>query len=108
MLASAPRDAVPVIETSSQPVQAYLSSGMSRPGASGWDVVFIDPPYELGLAELGHTLDALVPLLAPDAIVVLERGARTPAPVLPAALELERTKEYGDTVLYWLAARVVE
>jgi 16S rRNA (guanine966-N2)-methyltransferase len=45
-----------------------------------------------------------VPLLAADAIVVLERGARTPEPVLPAGLELERRKVYGDTAVYWVVA----
>ena len=106
VLAAAPRDARPVIETSPVAVQAYLASGVAR--ASGWDLVFIDPPYDLPPRELDETLAALVPLLAPDAIVVLERGARTAEPVLPAGLELERRKVYGDTAVLWLVARVVE
>ena len=114
VLASAPRDARPVIETSSQPVHAFLTSARPPAGRSaaedddgqgpGWDLVFIDPPYELELPELTHALDALVPLLAVDAIVVLERGSRTPAPEWPIGLELERRKEYGDTAVFWLAA----
>ncbi len=104
VLAAAPRDARPVIETSSQAVQAFLTSGATRAGAGGWDLVFIDPPYDLGMPELDQALAALVPLLAPDAIVVLERGARTSEPVWPAGLELERRKEYGDTAVYWLFA----
>ena len=109
VLAAAPRDARPEIETSNQAVQAFLTSGPApesgiHTGIAGWDLVFIDPPYDLGLPELGQALDALVPLLAPEAIVVLERGARTPEPVLPAGLELERRKVYGDTAVHWLVA----
>jgi 16S rRNA (guanine966-N2)-methyltransferase len=103
VVAAAPRDARPVVETSMQAVQAYLTGSVSPSGA-GWDLVFIDPPYDLPAAELAQTLDSLAPLLAPDAIVVLERGARTPELALPAGLELERRKVYGDTAVHWLAA----
>jgi 16S rRNA (guanine966-N2)-methyltransferase len=109
VLAAAPPDARPAIEVSGQAVQVFLTgrtapeSGL-HPGIAGWDLVFIDPPYNLGGPELRKTLDALVPLLTPDAIVVLERRTRTAVPELPVGLELERRKEYGDTMLYWLAA----
>jgi 16S rRNA (guanine966-N2)-methyltransferase len=99
ILRQAPKDARPEIVTTGQPVQAFLNSARSF-----WDLVFIDPPYELGLAELTHNLEALVPRLAPDAIVVLERSSRTPAPEWPDGLEFERRKDYGDTALYWLNA----
>jgi len=89
----------PVIVTSGQAVQAFLAS---TPGE--WDLVFIDPPYDLGAAELEANLTALAPQLNPDAIVVLERSSRTPAPELPRGLELDRRKDYGDTALYWLGA----
>ena len=86
------------IESSGAPVQSFLDSARSF-----WDLVFLDPPYELGLPELEHNLEALVPRLSPGATVVLERSSRTPAPVLPEGLELERRKDYGDTALYWLS-----
>ena len=56
------------------------------------------------MPELDQALAALVPLLAPDAIIVLERGARTPEPAWPAGIELERRKVYGDTAVHWLVA----
>lgn len=95
----APKDARPEIVATGQPVQAYLNSARAF-----WDVVFIDPPYDMGVAELIHNLEALVPRLSPDAIVVVERSARTPAPEWPEGLELDRRKDYGDTALYWLSA----
>lgn len=99
ILKQAPKDARPELVSTGQPVQAFLTSARSF-----WDLVFIDPPYELGIAELTHNLEALVPRLSPDAVVVLERSTRTPAPDWPEGLELERRKDYGDTALYWLRA----
>lgn len=99
IMKQAPRDARPELVTTGQPVQAFLNSARAF-----WDLVFIDPPYDLGAAELEHNLASLVPRLSPDAVVVVERSARSPEPVLPEGLELERRKDYGDTALYWLAA----
>ncbi|MEP6481673.1 MAG: 16S rRNA (guanine(966)-N(2))-methyltransferase RsmD [Rhodoglobus sp.] len=98
VLKQAPRDAPPTVITTGQPVQAFLNSARDS-----WDLVFIDPPYDLGLTELVHNLSSLVPRLNPDAVVVLERSSRTPAPEWPAGISLERRKDYGDTALYWLS-----
>lgn len=96
ILKQAPRDA-PTIVSTGQPVQAFLNSALGE-----WDLVFLDPPYDLGLPELVHNLEALASKLAPDAIVVLERSSRTAAPEWPSGIGLDRRKEYGDTALYWL------
>lgn len=98
VLKQAPRGARPEFVCTGQPVQAFLNSARSF-----WDLVFIDPPYDLGLAELTHNLEALVPRLSPDAVVVVERSSRTPAPEPPEGLVLERRKDYGETALYWMA-----
>ena len=91
------------IDVTGQPVQAFLASSLQT-----WDLVFIDPPYELGGMELVHNLEVLVPRLDPDALVVLERATRDPEPAWPDGLELEKRKAYGDTVLYWLVPRAAE
>ena len=88
----------PHLDVTTQSVLAYLSVGVEE-----FDLVFLDPPYDLGAAELAQTLAALVPRLTPDAVVLLERGSRSPAPELPAGLELDRRKDYGDTTLWWLS-----
>jgi 16S rRNA (guanine966-N2)-methyltransferase len=67
-------------------------------------VVLLDPPYGSGeapgvLAEL-----AASPLLAPDAVVVVEGAARDPFE-LPGDLELLRTRRYGDTEVRFVAKR---
>jgi 16S rRNA (guanine966-N2)-methyltransferase len=81
-----------------QPVHAFLV------GAAGpFDLVFLDPPYELPAAELARELELLVPALAADAVVLVERSSHDPEPAWPAGLELDRRKDYGDTALFWLA-----
>ncbi|HEV7740874.1 MAG TPA: 16S rRNA (guanine(966)-N(2))-methyltransferase RsmD [Pseudolysinimonas sp.] len=95
---AAPRGADPEIVVSSQPVQSFLGGALGT-----WDVVFLDPPYDLGGLELVHNLEALVPRLNPDAVVIVERSSRDRAPDWPDGLDLDRRKDYGDTALYWLS-----
>lgn len=75
---------------------AYLRS------ANGvFDLVFLDPPYDVGEAELSSTLSLLVPHLAAGATVVIERASRSAEPSLPPGLTHDRAKKYGDTTLWW-------
>jgi len=86
------------IRAEGKSVAIYLStySGM-------FDLVFIDPPYEITNDEVTANLEALLPHLNSDAVIVLERSSRTPAPGLPEGLSLTEEKSYGDTVVYWLS-----
>jgi 16S rRNA (guanine966-N2)-methyltransferase len=84
------------IEVSAKPVEAFLGSNLDT-----WDIVMLDPPYDLGDAELALALELLVPRLSPDAVVLLERSSRTPEPGWPTGLSLDRRKDYGDTTLWW-------
>ncbi len=76
----------------SLPHHAALSR-LRREGAQ-FDLVFLDPPYRLGL--LPQTLAALVEmkLLCAGAAVVTEMDARTPVPEQPA-LDLKKMAVYG-------------
>jgi 16S rRNA (guanine966-N2)-methyltransferase len=87
------------VEVAGQAVLPYLVGS-----AAQWDVVFLDPPYEFTALELGQTLEALVPRLAPDAIVLVERSSRDTEPAWPGGIELDRRKDYGDTTLWWATA----
>lgn len=67
-----------------------------------YDLVFTDPPYDLGDAAMTADLIALGPLLTADAVVVVERARRsTPPDFAAAGLEQFREKSYGDTTLWW-------
>jgi 16S rRNA (guanine966-N2)-methyltransferase len=97
VLKAAPRGSKLTIDVSGAAVQQFLDTPRQP-----WDVVFLDPPYELGNAELEANLASLVHRLSEDAVVLLERSSRGDAPAWPDGLELERRKDYGDTSLFWL------
>ena len=73
-------------------VSAYLKK---TPGPV--DLVFVDPPYT-------DPVDDVVALLPrwtrTDALVVVERDARSPAPAWSEDLEPEEPRSYGETVLH--------
>lgn len=67
-----------------------------------FDLVFLDPPYDLAEDKLTQVLAGLVPHLASDAALVVERSSRSPEPIWPAAIELTTNKKWGDTRA-WIA-----
>ncbi|MBX9471334.1 16S rRNA (guanine(966)-N(2))-methyltransferase RsmD [Microcella sp.] len=87
----------PSIRIIGKPATSYLSSALDQ-----FDLVFIDPPYEVVGLELDHVLEGLVPRLATDAVIALERSSRTPVPAWPAGLALDKMSRYGETAIYWL------
>ena len=93
-------DAAPVSVVTSA-VSSYLSSAVGSSGAGAFDLVFSDPPYELSDADLRADLDALVPLLAAGALVVVERSSRSPEPSWPEALRAQKPKKYGETTVWF-------
>jgi len=71
-------------------------------GNGTFDLVFSDPPYDISDHALTADLVALTPLLAPDAIVVIERARRSSAPDFASAGLVElRDRSYGDTRVWW-------
>ncbi|MGO4103770.1 16S rRNA (guanine(966)-N(2))-methyltransferase RsmD [Leifsonia sp. YAF41] len=97
VLRMAPSRDAPKISTTGQSVQAFLNSATGE-----FDLVFIDPPYDLDEAELTQNLAALAPLLSEDALVVLERGSRSPEPVWGTGLVPSRRKAYGETIVWYV------
>lgn len=70
---------------------------------SPYDLVFLDPPYELGEEEVSGVLAALMSQgwLAPEAVLVVERSARTPAPRWPSGIEGSTERTYGETRVWY-------
>lgn len=67
-----------------------------------YDLVFSDPPYDLGDEAMDADLALLTPLLSAAALVVVERGRRARRPDFSAAgLTTVREKVYGDTAVWW-------
>lgn len=74
--------------------------------AGPFDLVLLDPPYDLDDVGLGVVLAALVPpAVADGAVVVVERARRSGEPRWPSTLRPGDARGYGDTVL-WFATVV--
>lgn len=84
------------VETIASSVSGFLDSGHGAP----FDLVFIDPPYDLTEAELGRALASVAELCSPDAVVVVERSTRSPEPTWPPSLEPVRRRAYGETAVW--------
>jgi len=78
-------------------VASYLSTA-----AHEFDLVFIDPPYEIGNEEIESNLEALLPRLTVEATVIVERSSRGEKFAVPEGYALEDSKSYGDTEVFWL------
>jgi 16S rRNA (guanine966-N2)-methyltransferase len=86
-----------VTKVANKSVQNFLNTDGGE-----YDLVFIDPPYEVINEEVIQNLEALLPRLTKDAVVMVERSSRSEALTIPAGLEIDEEKSYGDTVVYWL------
>jgi 16S rRNA (guanine966-N2)-methyltransferase len=86
-------------------VQDRVDRALRRgPGtAAPRDLVFADPPYSAADEELAKMLVALAGRgwLARGALVILERDARSGAPPWPAGYANDRSRRYGETVLWY-------
>ena len=83
------------IDVFAQPVLGFL-----RGTVRTFDLVFIDPPYDVAETEITEVLETLAPKLTPDAVVVVERSKRSPEPTWPAGLEPFSKRSYGETVAW--------
>ena len=75
------------------PVERFLA-GPPRP----YHVVVLDPPYAL---DVDPVLARLVPWVAADGVVVVERATRGRPPAWPTGLRALRSRRYGETTLWY-------
>jgi len=80
---------------------AHLAGG-AEPDAT-YDVVFLDPPYEVPARAVADVLARLVAggWLAPGALVVVERSSRDPAWTWPDGLRAVQDRRYGEAALWY-------
>ncbi|MBU2698663.1 16S rRNA (guanine(966)-N(2))-methyltransferase RsmD [Pimelobacter sp. 30-1] len=87
-----------------RPVAAVLAE---PPAGEPYDLVVADPPYPLTDEAVAADLAALAAhgWLAPDALVIVERSRRSPAPLWPSALVplagKRGQRKYGETTLWF-------
>jgi 16S rRNA (guanine966-N2)-methyltransferase len=86
-------------------VRRFLERGPAD--AEGFDLVFLDPPYEARGTELGSVLALLdrKPLLREGFTVVLSRGSRSSKHVIPLHWSIARRLSYGDSVIMLFRSR---
>ena len=86
-----------------QPRRCVTSPGQPRPV----DLALLDPPYAVD--EEALAAGARRPgrrALAPGAVVVVERSARSPQPRWPAGWTADGARRYGDTAVWTALARL--
>lgn len=77
--------------------ETYLRSQRDGP----FDLVFLDPPYAVGVGVLAGLLARLERgALAPGAVVAVETASRAESPPWPAGLLPDAPRRYGDTALH--------
>lgn len=69
-----------------QTIRTLQAEGMK------FDIVFLDPPY--AMQDMTPVMDALLPLLAEEALVIIEHEYRT-LPIVSQAYEKTDTRKYG-------------
>jgi len=90
------------VSVRAESVQRTLLSGPPSDGER-CDLVLADPPYDVTDEGLGHVLTMLVThqWLSEDALVVVERSARSPEPRWPQSLDGSGERRYGDTKMWF-------
>ncbi|MEP7765005.1 16S rRNA (guanine(966)-N(2))-methyltransferase RsmD [Sanguibacter sp. 25GB23B1] len=73
----------------------------ASPPAHPWDLVFLDPPYDVTDAEVAEVLTALEPHVSSRCVIVVERSSRSPEPRWPSSWNSIAAKTYGDTVVHY-------
>lgn len=69
-----------------------------------FDLVLLDPPYDLADDALAAAVEGVARCTAPGGVVVVERSTRAAAPVWPAPLVTLDDRRYGETRV-WFAER---
>lgn len=80
-----------------QPVEAFLAVDPEP----RYDLALLDPPYDL---DVEPVLTQLLPWLAPDAVVVVERRTRRSTFAWPAGYDRVRERTYGEATLWYATA----
>ena len=85
-----------------------VSRALAHPPRAPYDIVFLDPPYAVPVADVVAALGSLRDhdWLSHDALVVVERSSRGPDLEWPTGFAGERTKKYGETLLWYGRATV--
>jgi len=91
-----------------QVVRERVERYVERPAPEPWDLVLLDPPYDVPDAALAEVLAALVPALTAESVVVVERSTRSAPPPWPEGMHGFDTRRYGETAVHLGARSLLE
>ncbi|GCE75704.1 16S rRNA (guanine(966)-N(2))-methyltransferase RsmD [Cellulomonas biazotea] len=74
---------------------------VQRPVVAPWDLVLVDPPYDVTEDDLSAVLAGVAPSVAADGALVVERSSRSPEPGWPDGWEGVERRVYGETVVWF-------
>ncbi len=80
-----------------------VAAALRKSPTAPYDIVFLDPPYPLSGEAVTAALSALVACewVVPGALVVVERSVRGAEVTWPDGLTGDRSKKYGETMLWY-------
>jgi len=81
-------------------VAGTVEDFLAGPAEPRYDVVLVDPPYELDVVPV---LRDLLPWLAGDAVVAVERRTRDSGHAWPEGYQPLRSRRYGEATLWYAA-----
>jgi len=92
-----------VVRVVGDTAERFAAQAAGAPGSRPYDLVFLDPPYDLAEGVLGGVLaDLAAPgVLAEGAVVVVERSTRSGEPAWPRGLAAFSRKDYGETAVHY-------
>ena len=92
-------------EVRAEPVERVVAAGA---GGSPYDVVFLDPPYDVADDALRSVLSDLLggAWLASNALLIVERATRGGEWHWPAGVEADRSRRYGEATLWYGRAAI--
>ena len=92
---------VATVDSRARVVAADVASW--RPDGGPYDLVYVAPPYAVADHDVRAILVSLATLgaLGEDALVIVERSARSAAPWPESGWEQLRKRDYGDTALWY-------
>lgn len=81
-----------------------IDAARSRPGERPYDLVFMDPPYDLSTEHCQEVMTCLVEgnLVGPESVIVLERSGRSQQPLPPSGWAVSQAKSYGETMVFYI------
>jgi 16S rRNA (guanine(966)-N(2))-methyltransferase RsmD len=80
-----------------------VTSALVGAAGKGYDIVFADPPYDLGEQDVTAMLDALVGQgwVNAGGLVIIERSKHSPEPTWVRSVTGERSRRYGEAMLWY-------